>query len=446
MKNTSSSLSQVHVAKSLYSLLGSPKAKLMVGNRQGYANISQVNTSEESQKLPIILKNSGNMRIPPGSYNGGISNNSLWLGPIIGVLTAKKNNFVYPTGEKARIYRELFTYGAKRGVLFYYFYPEGLDKKRQLIEGYTWQKGKWTKGFYPIPDIVYNRILQRSKEKSKKARDVLAWLEKFPGTYLFNSRFLNKWEVYQAVRKHPEAAVFFPPTSLFSYSSLHLFLKDYTSVFLKPIGGSRGEGIIKVIAAKNSFYCSRANPTRIRWIKCASLERLKNQLRKWRVKNGLYIMQGEVKLAQIDGRVFDLRTQMQKNGVGEWEITGAGVRIAAKDRFVTHIPNGGRAAPFEQVVKQAFSAREEMFEEVKAQMRRICSVVPTILEKELKINLAVLTMDLGIDQNGQVRVLEINSKPAVFDETSIKKRHLELLVDYCIFSKTEKMRGNRNES
>ena len=77
---------------------------------------------------------------------------------------------------------------------------------------------------------------------------------------------------------------------------------------------------------------------------------------------------------------------------------------------------------------------------IDTQLAQIVSSVPLILEKALDINLAILTMDLGIDEGGRVWVLEVNSKPSSFDEDDIRMRHLEYLCDYCIYAARQKNR------
>jgi len=54
-------------------------------------------------------------------------------------------------------------------------------------------------------------------------------------------------------------------------------------------------------------------------------------------------------------------------------------------------------------------------------------------KKKLGLNLAVLSMDIGIDAAGKLWIIEVNSKPASFDENDIRQRHLQLLMDYFSF-------------
>jgi hypothetical protein len=67
------------------------------------------------------------------------------------------------------------------------------------------------------------------------------------------------------------------------------------------------------------------------------------------------------------------------------------------------------------------------------QLKTICHTVPPILEDTLGIDLAILSLDIGIGRDGHMWIIEVNSKPASFDEAAIYKRHLALLTDYFLF-------------
>jgi hypothetical protein len=69
---------------------------------------------------------------------------------------------------------------------------------------------------------------------------------------------------------------------------------------------------------------------------------------------------------------------------------------------------------------------------------------PSYWREKLQLNLGVLTMDIGIDPEGRMLVLEVNSKPARFDEPYIRQRHLDNLVDYFKFLTGKKYKRNDN--
>lgn len=366
-------------------------------------------------------------------------------GPVVGVITAGNNKINYATGKKQYLYKEMINLGRKQGIFIYVFLPQNIDWKRRLIRGYSHDGKKWLIGNYPFPDVVYNRILYRNVEEMAVVKNILRKFEQDADIYLFNSRFLDKWEVHKAIISNKDTAHLVPETELFNRINLFQMLRKHSEVLLKPRNSSKGQGIIKIKHVGNSQYLlSRAEWNKNKWIKAWSVNALQRQLDYLRVFNKSYLIQECIDLARYNGRIFDLRSQYQKNGTGKWVMTGVGVRIAGKNRFVTHIPNGGTLADYNEVISSIYNITSEDTWNFDKQLKTIGLFIPPLLEERLQINLAILSMDIGIDQSGKMFILEVNSKPARFDEYHIRQRHLKNLVDYFLFLTEKKYKRNDN--
>jgi len=222
-------------------------------------------------------------------------------------------------------------------------------------------------------------------------------------------------------------------------------LKRHKEVLLKPRRSSKGQGIIKIRISGNAVYSfSRAEWKNPRWIKAATLQSLIRQLEPIRIFNHNYLVQECIDLTRHNGRIFDLRSQFQKNGEGKWILTGVGVRIAGKGRFVTHIPNGGSLAAYNDIIPLFNDLAADESQSFERQLKSIGLFIPKLLEEKLQLNLGILSMDIGIDPGGRMLILEVNSKPARFDEPYIRQRHLDNLVDYFIFLTRKKYKRNDN--
>lgn len=387
-------------------------------------------------KVSINKNIARNLKLPAGSYLGYYSSpRSIYLGPVVGVLTtAIKRGQKPPTGKVGRLFKEMVIFGRKNGVFIYLFGTQ-TDVSHGQIRGFTLDKeGNWYSGVFPQPDIVYNRIRFRKIEAKPGVQKLLNDLHNRQQVFVFNSRFLDKWEVYQALRKHHHIKTLLPETMPYSLSSMQAGLQVYPEMFLKPKHGSIGKGIIKIARTKqNDFRFCAAGKNEPRWRKEKSIIDLDRSLRRAGVQEEYYLLQRGVELSTFKGRVFDLRTQVQKNGRGLWVKTGIAVRLAGKNRFITHIPNGGKAMDYEEIINRVFLT-EETKQNLKSQLDLIFELVPGLLEEELGLNLGILSMDIGIDSGGQVWLLEVNSKPSSFDEKHIRKQHLQLLTDYFVFA------------
>lgn len=364
------------------------------------------------------------------------------IGPVVAVLTTGEPNKPVPTGKKARLFKELIIQGWKEGVFIYNFYPHDVLWGRKLIRGYSCTpQGKWISGYYPFPDVIYNRVLYRSIEKQRQVQHLLKRFDQHPDIYLFNRRFLNKWEVSRVLGEDSRTQQWMPETRTYTSSNLRLMLLQYRELFLKPCNSSKGQGIVKIEKTlERKYRFARTEWKGKNWIKVASVTELNHRLNQQIGSLKHYIIQQGISLARIEGRIFDLRTQSQKNSQGDWVLTGIGARIAAKNRFVTHVPNGGSRANFNEVLRAVFSSAA-LRSSVEQELRKICRIVPEVLEQGLDIPLGILSLDIGVDSYGRLWILEVNSKPASFDEDHIRKKHLKLLVDYFIFAAQQNTKG-----
>jgi len=377
------------------------------------------------------------LKIPAGSYQiYHFDRQSFYLGPVVGIFSSAIKPGGYPGRSETKINKEMIRFARKRGVFIYMFGASGVDKRSGLIEGVTTDlNDQWMRGLFPRPDIVYNRIRKRRVENKPNIIALLNQFEADPNLFMFNSRFLNKWEVYQATDGVPMVSSLFPHTMLFNRRNLEVMLNSYGQVLVKPINGSLGKGIIKIVAQSNRYYLAESShPTK--WYKYNSLDQLYNAITgKMHVSDNA-LLQRMVELCRYKGRIFDIRAQFQKDATGSWVTTGAAIRVARKGQFVTHIPNGGRAEDFNTVIRHVFP-NPSVRAEITNQLEYISRQVPSLLEERLGFTLAIVSMDIAIDPDGKMWILEVNSKPSHFDEPEIRRRHLQLLTDYCIYKALE---------
>ncbi|MEN6460845.1 MAG: YheC/YheD family protein [Syntrophomonas sp.] len=382
--------------------------------------------------------------VPPGRYRVfQYYENNIRLGPLVGILTNRDKHAIYPAGKNAKIFKEMFSAARNQGVFLFEFYPEGVNIKNKTIKGHSIDRlGKFYSSTFPFPDVVYNRIRYRVIENGKDVKRVLKIFETVPGVNVFNTRFLNKLEVYRVLKKNPSTAGIIPETALYNTNSLKYFLGKYGTIYLKPIANSRGKGIIKLgRGASGTYYVQHAAKAYSDYHPNLTQAHLK--MKQYGLKPMRYLVQKAIPLATYRGRPFDLRVQVQKDAHGKWMLTGVGARVAGPNRIVTHVPNGGTAKAFDSVINEAFKESFSINNDINKQLLYITGVVPEALEKGLKLELAILSMDIGIDNNGKLWLIEVNSKPASFDEDAIRKVHTQTLVDYFIFcaSNTKRTKG-----
>jgi hypothetical protein len=123
-----------------------------------------------------------------------------------------------------------------------------------------------------------------------------------------------------------------------------------------------------------------------------------------------YLVQKGIQLQLPNGRVHDYRMLVQKNGEGEWELTGCAGRMGAEKSVTSNLHGGGQAIAMQRLMKQ-WIPEEELREEVTATAAKFGIDVASFLEDTYG-DLCELALDLAIDKSGQIYLLEVNPKPA----------------------------------
>lgn len=360
--------------------------------------------------------------------------------PLIAVLSTVRidpdNGF--PVGKEARIFKDKFAVAKQYGIKMFLFFADDINWINRTIRGYAFvtstdKKGHWVRKAFPFPDVVYNRIRYRNIEKQFKLKRLLNNFNNDPNIQLFNTRFFDKWEVHQSLISNPITSKIVPPTSLLSSINLKGFLDKYSEVFIKPRNNNAGRGIIKVICDTSNIYTyGQSDTSPPKWRKCTSFSNLWNHLINLIQNPDDYIVQTGINLCRLDGQVFDLRAQVQKDGNGQWVFTGVNVRVATGTRFVTY-PKVGKRVSFDKLIDIVSDGSEEFKCGINSQLSDLYHYVPRVLEKDLGLSLGILSIDIGLDIHGKTWLIEVSSKSDSFSEDNIRARHFKYLMEYFLY-------------
>lgn len=353
------------------------------------------------------------------SFNGG----ALRLGPVLGILTAGSSSRAVPGN------RQMFRYvlGAARqaGILAYVFTPEAVNWTQRIVRGVEWRGGRWQPGHFPLPDVVYNRVPNRVLEQSSAVTAVKRQLRRLNTPY-FNPRFLNKLDLYRFLAK-TKASRFLPWTRLVRSShDIETALKRFPIIYLKPKNSFAGKGILRVGRSAGAWSLRYRVDGVNRKLLYSDQVALCAALRKLMGRRTYMVQQG-LKLARFKGRQFDARLLAQKNGKGEWQITGVGVRVAGRGSITTHVPNGGYIAPVREVLNAVFPGNQA---EIYGRIEDVALTVAPLIEQGCRQSFGEMSMDIGIDSQGHTWFFEANAKPMKFDEGTIRTTGLSRIVDY----------------
>ena len=145
------------------------------------------------------------------------------------------------------------------------------------------------------------------------------------------------------------------------------------------------------------------------------------------VRQQRYIMQQGIRRARFNGKPFDVRVLVQKDGKGEWGVTGVGIRRSGSQSITTHVPRGGSIHSLSSVLQSLFKADPEKMEN---SIHETALAIARALNEEIS-DLAEMSMDLGLTEDGSLWFFEANAKPEKFDEPSIRRLSLSNLIHYA---------------
>lgn len=313
------------------------------------------------------------------------------------------------------------------------FNPHGRGNVKGFI--YSSKQKKWIRVERPFPHVVYNRIPYRKFEQLPEVQKLLQEMLHHPEIRLFNPAFFSKWSLFEwlyasrSTRKHiPETVKLNGPVDLVRLT------RKYKVIYLKPIKGKAGKGIMKVqrVAGTgpnvaNGYRLIHQQSTGTESAVYDSLWKL-YEVVKSHTGDKEYIAQQGITLAKAGGRPFDLRILVQKNAKGIWRISGVGARVAGASSITTHVPRGGSIDDPVKLLTTVFGAAR--CRDILREARTTALLLAQQIEQGSGHTLGEMSMDLGVDHEGKLWFFEANSKPMKFDEPHIRSRSLRRLVRY----------------
>lgn len=410
---------------------------IKLGNQVISANIKPYNKKGKYILLSSNVRQQLNVPIQGPTNVIKLEENSLQLGPLVGILTEPFGAVGSPFTSRSSFVKQLIQFGTNKAYVFG-FTPEDINWNDKTVLGhFITSNGTWYRRKVNLPDVVYNRLPNRKKEITD---EMTRFREKFiqQNIPIFNWSFLNKNDVYALLDQDPEALAHLPESHLnVEPEKLKEMLHKYRFVYFKPSTGSLGYGIYRItyIARKGYFIRYRANEKN-NLVKFDSFEKMYRNL-KIRVGRNYpsYVAQQGIRLIELDGCPVDFRFHMHKDGNNEWRAVGIGAKRAGKGSVTTHMRNGGKLLTPEQALKHAFGSRAS---QVLQYAKQISVRLSEAIERNYSHRIGELGLDIGIDDQGEVWMFEANAKPgrSIFKHPALKeegKTSLQHLLEHCFY-------------
>ncbi|WP_159881604.1 YheC/YheD family endospore coat-associated protein [Paenibacillus puerhi] len=362
---------------------------------------------------------------------------ALVLGPLIGVMVSR----VYagapdkPFGANTAFCRELTDACKVYGAAVFFSTPDDLIAQGDSVRGWHYAGG-WRKASFPLPHVLYNRLTSRKLENRPSVQQFIAHARSKQNTLLFNEKYLNKSEVFDALRQEAGLQQYLPESYLLkSFQQLKSMCAKYPTVFLKPVTGSLGKGIIRIRKEGGGYACHFANLNGARKLSYPTLSALYSALA-GKIKTQRYQIQQGLNLLTVGGRPVDFRAVVQRCETGQWKVTSIVARIAGNHHFVSNIARGGTLSSVKSALARSGTPAAAGG---LSKLRRASLRIAKGIEARVQGHFAELGVDLALDASGHVWLIEVNSKPSKEDNTPLSTENkirpsVRQLVQYSRFA------------
>lgn len=392
------------------------------GNRQVVATVSS--SSQDAADVEIRLSPAVLRRLSLDSSTARrftyrvrkTSRTALQLGPVIGVLMGHSRDELRQNRHGYRIYDTLWNI-RNVGGLAYFFTLEDIDWSEGFVLGHVHIPDEvpgrtpparipLEAASFPFPDVIYRR---RSIPLS-----IFERIRREMTPKIFNrSRAGHKFGQARALLLEADLAAHIPEVhALDSADVLDDMLDRHGAVFLKRKSLGAGKGVVRATRADDGGYVLThrlsvaGNQERTSRVK--TFQQLKNclaRITEYEWNDSSWLVQQAIVPARYNGRIFDFRVTVQKNGLGRWAVHGMYVRIApTSGSVITRRGDYKNARPFLNEVRPdqgdaLYSAVADL---------AVRSVV--VLDRELGL-LGDVGVDIMIDVDDKLWFIEANPGP-----------------------------------
>lgn len=347
-------------------------------------------------------------------------------------LYANNRGFI---GEK-NFFKQLILRGREMDLDVLIFTPSDVRHSTRKVYAHHFNNStkKWERRMRPLPTLIFDRCRFQSTNRFKQLRQ---FRKRYPDLTYLNRPLANKWIIHNVLYKNKEIRPFLPFTLKYrSYSDVLDLIEKTSSVYLKPINGTGGRGILKITKNKNRFHIQGRNQNRsIINSKKVTKSGLISSCKAWEMNKPMILQKG-IDIGLENGHVHDYRLLMQKNGNGLWEMTGCAGRLGAKHSITSNLHGGGKAISMNAMMRYWFKDKSQRIS-IQQSMKDLGFLVVHEMEHQYG-KLCELALDIAVDRSGHPWLLEINPKPSreVFskiDEPETYEKALRRPLEYAIY-------------
>ncbi|WML39232.1 YheC/YheD family protein [Neobacillus sp. OS1-2] len=248
---------------------------------------------------------------------------------------------------------------------------------------------------------------------------------------------INKWEQAVRLKQNPLTSRNFPETEVFSEDVLQEFLNRSSFVYVKPIGGREGKGVIRISKNSNGIYSINGytNTGSKMDKECFNMEEVLTFLYSNHIQKSLpnYIIQQGISSFTADGQALGVRVHIQYVK-DQWVLGGMLGKLGNQEDGIVNRNRGARALPIRELLLLHLHMNQQEARVVEEKIELLCLEAGRVFHAEHDW-LKECGIDIGIDPSGEVWIFEVNMRPSI--------KFFYHLEDKSVVNQIKKNRLNR---
>ncbi|MCY6354999.1 putative amidoligase domain-containing protein [Clostridium sp. ZS2-4] len=366
------------------------------------------------------------------------------VGPVLAILSDRMNYHANIFGPQTYYFRKLIKLSRSKGMITYVVAVSDVDWGYDKIKGYAYDfdKEEWKKQYFTAPNVFYNRWSIISTDSYSQYEEYIKYIQDNEIKFINSPECMeltnDKWKTYLLLSGSNKTNDIQPKSWEYnSHTQLKQCIEECTCVFIKLKYGSKSTGLFYVERLKDSSYMIIHNniydyTEKIKVQEANLMEIIDEKIEEMGCINSDYIIQQKIPLIKYKERNFEIRVIMQKNSTGKWIRTCMIARCTAQnENFITLEDEIDLKSSV--VLSACF---DENAEYIGNQIRERSKDVVSIIDDK-GIQAGELAIDFGIDENFNIFIIELNSKPdnLLYAIGALKTRNLAMyrILEYAKF-------------
>ncbi|MDO3410016.1 YheC/YheD family protein [Saccharibacillus sp. CPCC 101409] len=296
-----------------------------------------------------------------------------------------------------------------------FFDAEGIDLQRGTVTALHPHEDQFHRRETPYPDIVLNEwpeLAAGRPQQEKELRKLVPFVVHLIG---------GKKTIYDHLRAE-FGELLLPTERLDSSAQAVEALERCGDIVVKPSGGRRGEGILRVRAEGEGYRLDGSDGES----RLLSREELDLRINEIAAREELYLVQAYRPVLTPAGEPLDFRVHVQRDEHGEFRVTRTYARAGRPGAVTSNLSGGGRSPDLEQTLIAMYG------EDRAGAMREKLETTALKLAEAVNRPYSFLINELGIDllmnEKGELHFLEANTAPETRDHEALR---VVRLLGFC---------------